>query len=95
MTVGIAEDMERKLAEALSPSRLEVVDQSHLHVGHAAARPEGESHFAVEVVSAAFAGKSALQRQRMVHGVLAAELAGAVHALSLKTLTPEEDQSPS
>ncbi|HRK96503.1 MAG TPA: BolA family protein, partial [Rhodospirillales bacterium] len=53
-------------------------------------RPGGESHFNVEVVAAAFAGKSRLERQRWVHQILAEELAGPVHALSLRLFTPEE-----
>jgi BolA protein len=91
LTVGPA--MKEKLAAAFSPVRLEVVDESHKHAGHAGARPEGETHFRVEIVSAAFEGKSRLVRQRMVHEVLAQELAGPVHALSLRTLTPAEDET--
>lgn len=91
MIVGVAADMERKLTEALSPVRLEVVDQSHLHRGHAGARPQGESHFRVEIVSGAFEGKTAVDRQRMVYAVLAEEMAAGLHALSLATLTPAED----
>ncbi len=85
--------IERKIAEALSPARLEIVDQSHLHAGHAGARPEGETHFRVEIVSGAFEGKSRLARQRMVYAVLAEELAGPVHALELSTLTQSEDRA--
>ncbi|MEE9140586.1 MAG: BolA family protein [Alphaproteobacteria bacterium] len=85
--------MKEKLAAAFSPVRLEVVDESHKHAGHAGARPEGETHFRIEIVSVAFEGKSRLVRQRMVHEVLAQELAGPVHALSLRTLTPAEDET--
>ncbi|MBF0306764.1 MAG: BolA family transcriptional regulator, partial [Alphaproteobacteria bacterium] len=77
-------------AEALAPQSLDVVDQSHRHAGHAGANPLGESHFHVHIVSQAFVGKSRVERQRMVHAVLADELSGRVHALSLATLTPEE-----
>ena len=83
--------IEKKLNAALSPSRLAIVDESRRHAGHAGARPEGESHFRVEVVSAAFADKPRIERQRMVYGVLAEELSSGVHALVLKTLTPDED----
>ncbi len=69
---------------------LEVVDDSGRHAGHVGARPEGETHFNVTVVADAFAGKSRVQRQRLVYGILSEELAGPVHALSLVTSTPEE-----
>lgn len=90
----VAETIRRKLTDALAPRRLDVVDQSHLHAGHAGHRPEGETHFAVEIVAEAFAGRSRIDRQRLVYGVLAEELAGRVHALALKTLAPAEDKSP-
>ena len=80
-----------KLTGALSPTRLEVVDESARHAGHAGARPEGETHFRVTVVSGSFRGLSRVARQRLVYGVLADELTGHVHALALTTLTPEED----
>ena len=86
----VAESMRRKLTEALAPTRLAIIDQSHRHAGHAGARPDGETHFLIEIVSPAFAGLSRIERQRLVHQVLAAELAGRVHALSLATSTPEE-----
>ncbi len=83
--------MRRKLAEALAPDRLDIVDDSARHAGHVGARPEGETHFNVEIVSARFAGLTRVARQRLVHKVLEAELQGRVHALALKTATPEED----
>ena len=83
----------RKLSEALAPSRLDIADDSGRHAGHVGARPEGETHFIVEIASAQFAGLSRVARQRLVHKVLADELQGRVHALALKTLTPEEDSS--
>ena len=85
--------IEKKLGEGLSPRRLSVVDESHLHAGHAHAPESGESHFRVEVVSAAFAGLSRVARQRLVYGMLADEMQGRVHALALRTLTPEEDRT--
>ena len=81
----------RKLSEALAPSRLAVVDDSARHAGRVGARPEGETHFNVEIVSARFAGLSRVARQRLVYGALADELRTDVHALALKTLAPEED----
>ncbi len=81
----------RKLSEALAPTRLDIVDDSARHAGHVGARPEGETHFNVEIVSTRFAGLSRVARQRLVYGVLADELRTDVHALALKTATPEED----
>ncbi len=88
--MGVAAAIEEKLARAFAPTRLDIVDESHRHVGHAGARPGGESHFRVEIVSARFAGLDRVARQREVYRVLAAELAGPVHALALTTLTPAE-----
>jgi BolA family transcriptional regulator, general stress-responsive regulator len=85
-----ADAIRRKLEAALQPASLDVIDESHRHAGHAGAHPDGETHFRVEIVSPAFAGQSRVARQRLVYGILAEELAGGVHALSLATLTPEE-----
>ena len=87
----VAETIREKLTNELAPTRLVIVDDSALHAGHAGAHPEGESHFAVTIVAAAFAGLSRVARQRLVYQTLAAELMTRVHALSLTTLTPEED----
>jgi len=86
----IAERIRRKLVEGLSPARLEIIDDSHRHVGHAGHDARGGSHFRVTVVSETFAGRSRLERQRLVYGLLAEELADRVHALTLKTCTPDE-----
>ncbi len=86
----VAETIRKKLIEAFSPQRLEVVDDSARHAGHAGARQGGESHFNVVIVSALFEGVSRVQRQRSVYAALAEELAGPVHALSVKTLAPRE-----
>ncbi len=88
----VAEAIRTKLTAALAPAKLTIIDESDRHAGHAGSRPEGETHFQVVVVASAFEGNSRLERQRMVYGVLAAELADRVHALTLKTLTPEEDK---
>ena len=81
-----------KLTAALSPSRLEIVDDSARHSGHAGHHPDGggETHFNVTAESAVFAGKSRLERQRLVYGVLADELTERVHALALKLTAPGE-----
>ena len=84
--------IEKKLTVALAPARLSIVDESHRHAGHAGARPEGETHFRVEIVAAGFGGLSRVQRQRLVYEILAEELKGPVHALALQTWTPEEDR---
>ncbi len=88
----VADTIRRKLTGRFAPTRLHIVDESHRHAGHAGARPEGETHFAVTIVSAAFDGQSRVARQRLVYQALAEELAGRVHALSLTTLTPDEDR---
>lgn len=91
----IADRIRLKLNAALEPTRLAVADESHRHAGHHGAKPEGETHFRLEIVSAAFAGQTRIARQRIVYGILAEELAGPVHALQLTTLTPEEDRAVS
>ena len=85
---NVAEAMRAKLTASLNPTLLVIEDDSHRHAGHAGARPGGESHFNVAIDSAAFVGLKPLERQRLVHRVLAEELAGPVHALSLKLGTP-------
>ena len=67
--------------------------ESARHAGHAGAREGGETHFNVEIVSAEFAGKSRVARQRLVYALLSEELKGPIHALSLITRTPEEAQA--
>jgi BolA protein len=79
----IAETIQAKLEAAFAPSALHILDESHLHAGHHGHDGRGESHFAVSISAAAFAGKSRVERQRMVYAVLADELAGQVHALRL------------
>ena len=86
----IAERIKQKLTEALSPSFLEVVDESEKHKGHGGYREGGETHFHVTVVSPQFEGKSRVDRQRMVYGLLAQEMAERVHALALTTKAPSE-----
>jgi len=90
--MAVADRIRAKLASALEPQRLEIIDDSHRHAGHAGAREGGESHFTVEVVSGAFEGMSRVARQRLVYDLLKDELAGPVHALALRTLTPGEYQ---
>lgn len=88
--MSVAENIKRKISEHLSPSIIEVTDESHLHVGHAGAREGGESHFRLLVVADQFEGLSRVARQRMINDILRKELAGPIHALAMKTLTPAE-----
>jgi BolA protein len=88
MTVTVAERITRKLTEAFSPDALNVVDESHLHKGHAGHRPGGESHFRVKITAAAFRGKSRLAAHRMVYEALADEIAEGVHALAIEAKAP-------
>lgn len=84
----VADTIKAKLTDKLAPVELEVIDESHKHAGHVGARPEGETHFQVNITSALFNGKSRVERQRLVYEVLAEELRGPVHALGLSTQTP-------
>ena len=90
--MSVAETIRQKLTARFAPVRLEIEDESQRHAGHAGARPEGETHFSVTIVSAVFIGESRVARQRLVYQTLAEELATRVHALSLTTLTPDEDR---
>ena len=82
--------MNLKLSAAFSPIRLDVEDDSARHHGHAGARPGGESHFNVVIQAQVFEGLGLVQRQRAVYAALAEDLAGPVHALSIKALAPGE-----
>jgi BolA protein len=83
------EHIERKLRETLAASHVEVLDESHLHAGHAGAR-SGGAHFRATIVSARFEGSNRLARQRLVYDALADEMRSDIHALSMQTLTPDE-----
>jgi len=79
-----------KLSKAFAPESLRVEDESHLHEGHAGHRPGGQTHYRVYIVSAAFRGKSRVERHRMINALLAAELAAGVHALAIHAAAPDE-----
>lgn len=79
-----------KLNEAFSPNALDVVDQSHLHQGHAGWREGGETHFKVNIVAKCFEGKGRVERSRDIYGCLADEMAGPIHALELSVKAPGE-----
>jgi BolA family transcriptional regulator, general stress-responsive regulator len=91
MTVSVAATIRRKLEEAFAPLRLEVVDESHKHIGHVGARAGGETHFRVLIAADAFAGKSRVERQRLIFAVLQDEMKDRVHALSLTVRAPGEE----
>jgi len=86
----VADTIEKKLTEALAPTHLELIDESALHAGHAGARPEGESHFRLLIVSESFKNCSRLERQRLVYKSMGELMTTDIHALSIKALTPDE-----
>jgi BolA protein len=86
---SVAALIEQKLAAALSPNQLEVIDESHQHQGHAGARPEGESHFRVRIVADTFRGRSRIECHRMINDVLADELKQQIHALAIEAKAPK------
>ena len=87
---AVTEAIRSKLEAAFSPSRLELLDDSDRHHGHAGHSGSGESHFTLRIEAEAFSGKARVMRQRMVMQVLADELAGPVHALSIVATAPGE-----
>lgn len=89
----IEKQIREKLLDAFSPVQLEIHNESHKHAGHAGMKglPQtGETHFDIVVISDAFKGHSRVERHRMVNAVLADELAGPVHALSIRAKSPDE-----
>jgi BolA protein len=79
------------LTGAFRPLALEVVDESHLHKGHAGHRPGGETHFRVRIAAEAFRGKSRVAAHRMIYAALADEIAGSVHALAIEAKAPSDN----
>jgi BolA protein len=88
--MGAADVIAQKLAAAFAPAELSVEDESARHAGHAGARPEGETHFRVYIVSASFEGLSRVERHRQINKVLADELRTNIHALAITALAPQE-----
>lgn len=84
--------IESRLREALAAQHVEVVDESHLHAGHPGAR-SGGGRFRATIVSERFAGEGRVARQRRVYAALATEMGGEIHALSMRTFTPDEWES--
>jgi BolA protein len=90
ITGSVAEEITQRLRAALAPTRLDVVNDSDKHAGHAGHDGSGESHFTVVIESPAFAGQSRLARQRAVNAALGDLLEGRVHALAIKATAPGE-----
>ncbi|MEW6280484.1 MAG: BolA family protein [Candidatus Eremiobacterota bacterium] len=88
--MNVAQRLEEKLRGALSVEFFELENVSHHHAGHSSSPGTGESHFNLVLVAAEFEGQNQVARHRMVYGILADELAGPVHALSVKALAPGE-----
>ena len=89
-TGPVATEMLKRLNSALSPSRVQLTDDSEKHRGHGGYNPAGESHFTLEIESEAFAGKSRVERQRMIYRALGDLMRERVHALSIKARAPGE-----
>ena len=85
------ESIRGKLQAALTPDQLDIIDESHLHAGHAGAR-DGKGHFNVSIISDQFSGKSLINRHKMVYEALADLMETDIHALSIKAKTPEEEK---
>jgi BolA protein len=84
----IRDRIEAKLSASFAPTHLVVTDESDQHAGHSGARPGGQTHFSVEIVSAAFQGKSRIECHRAINAVLAEEFAYGVHALAISARAP-------
>ncbi len=88
--MSMQERIRTQLSAALAPAALIITDKSAQHAGHVGARAGGETHFRVDLVAPAFAGKSRVQRHRMVYEALRAEIADGVHALAVHARAPDE-----
>ena len=90
-TGPVATEMLARLNSALSPMRSDLADDSEQHRGHGGYNPAGESHFSLRIESAAFSGKSRVERQRMIYAALGDLMRERVHALSIRATAPEEN----
>jgi BolA family transcriptional regulator, general stress-responsive regulator len=86
--MSAVERITRTLTEAFRPTDIQVVDESHLHKGHAGHRPEGDTHFRVRIAAEAFRGKSRVETHRLVNAALAGEFARGLHALAIEAKAP-------
>jgi BolA family transcriptional regulator, general stress-responsive regulator len=89
-TGPVATEMLRRLGSALNPTRIELSDDSEQHRGHGGYNPAGESHFTLRIESAAFTGRSRVERQRLVYAALGDLMHERVHALSIRASAPGE-----
>ena len=89
-TGPIAIEMRKRLTSSLSPTRLDLVDESDRHRGHAGHDGRGESHFSLTIESPAFAGQSRVARQRAIYAALGELMDDRVHALSIRAIAPGE-----
>jgi BolA protein len=89
-TRPVASEMLRRLNSALSPTHIELIDDSEQHRGHGGYNPAGESHFSLTIESHAFTGKSRVERQRMIYTALGDLMNERVHALSIRASAPGE-----
>ena len=89
-TGPVASEMLRRLDSALSPTSIDLTDDSEQHRGHGGYNPEGESHFTLRIESPAFAGKNRVERQRMIYAALGDLMHARVHALSIRASAPGE-----
>ena len=87
MSAASIDDIRARLQQAFSPAMLDVIDEGHLHIGHAG---EGTGHFRVRIASAAFVGKTRMQQHRMVYDALAGLMGRGIHALAIEARPPEE-----
>jgi BolA protein len=92
-TGPIAAEMLRRLNSALSPTSIELIDDSEQHRGHGGYNPEGESHFTLRIESPVFAGTNRVERQRMIYAALGDLMHERVHALSIRATAPDEDEA--
>ena len=90
-TGPVATEMLARLNSALSPARIELIDDSEQHRGHGGYNPAGESHFTLRIESGAFAGKSRVERQRLIYAALGDLMDERVHALSIRATAPGEN----
>ena len=89
MTTERVKQIQARLEAAFSPSNLQVKDQSHLHAGHAGAR-DGMGHFEATIVADAFAGKSRIERHRLVYAALGPMMETDIHAMKINAFSPDE-----
>ncbi|MGH8147648.1 MAG: BolA family protein [Rhodanobacteraceae bacterium] len=87
MSAAPIDDIRARLDEAFTPTKLEVIDEGHLHIGHAG---EGSGHFRVRIVSQAFAGKTRVQQHRLVYDAVGDLMGHGIHALAIESFTPKE-----